>query len=82
MKNWLQEYLGLYPEAMERRTSRPYDLGAVEDSVAGSRTSGLIGPEMLKAIEQHRAWDYPWWWPRLSEVWKDSLALPPPKVAV
>jgi hypothetical protein len=42
----------------------------------GHRKGGLIGPEILKTIEDHPAWDYPWWWPRLSKVWNASVTLP------
>lgn len=76
MQNWLKEYLNLFPEATERRSSRQYDMAAIERDVAVARKLRKIEPEIIKTIEDHPGWDYPWWWPKLSKVCSASIPLP------
>ena len=74
--NWLQEFLKLFPEATERQYSRKQRLEDVESAVSDARSNLSIGQKTLRDIEESDAWNYPWFWPKMSEVIKDSIPIP------
>jgi hypothetical protein len=76
MSNWLQEFYRVYTEAIERHTGIAQDLGAVEHALDTERTAGLITPHILRIIEECPAWTYPWWWPRMSQVFQGAVCIP------
>jgi hypothetical protein len=73
---WVREFHGLFPEAAERYTGRRQDLSAVEREVAHVRAGGPLNVEILQAIEESPAWDYPRWWPRLSASLREPVQVP------
>jgi len=77
MSNWLKEFHKLFREATERHTSRLQKLDQIESAVAPWRVSRQITPDTLRAIEDNPAWDYPWWWPRMSGILEGVVHLPP-----
>ena len=79
MRNWLQDYRGLFDEATERCTEKVQKLSLVEEAVSEARKSGCIDADTLKAIEEKRdAWSYMSWWPPLSHLVEHRVPLSDP----
>lgn len=76
MRNWLQEFRDLFPEATERYTGRRQRLDRVEKAVFLARSLGRLEPETARAIEESEDWDYPSWWPRMSHLIDSPVEIP------
>ncbi|TAM79089.1 MAG: hypothetical protein EPN47_18950 [Acidobacteria bacterium] len=71
---WIHEFRKLFDETAGSVFARVQNLESVEKDVARVFDAVQIGSSVLHAIESSGAWDYPNWWPRLS----DSLDPPAP----
>src|SRR5271157_5976884 len=73
---WLEEFHKLFGLATERYTGRRQTLSQVEDKLCQARHEWKVDREVFRIIETSDAWDYPKWWPCLSEQFEESVALP------
>ncbi|MGO8792773.1 MAG: hypothetical protein ACLQVL_36035 [Terriglobia bacterium] len=73
---WLEEFHKLFGLATERHTGRCQALSQVEDELCQARHEWKVDREVFRIIEISDAWDYPKWWPCLSDQFEESIALP------
>jgi len=73
---WLQESYALFGVATERYAKRRQDLSQVEEELTQARHEWRVDSKVFKIIENSDAWDYPKWWPRVSDRFEQSIALP------
>jgi len=73
---WLETCLELFDDITQRYTGQRQDLARLERELLPARTHCQVCSSDMKIIEEHTAWNYPQWWPRLSSQFTHSVALP------
>lgn len=76
MSNWLQQFRILFPEATEKYTSKIQRLEEVENAVSNVYSTLRLRTEILRIIEESEAWNYPWFWPKMSNITELDLCVP------
>jgi hypothetical protein len=73
---WLETFHALLGVATKRRAGRAQDLAKVEEELLQGRHEWRVGRRELEIIETSDAWDYPKWWPRMSNQIERPITLP------